>query len=64
VATETAEHLDAVLLGERKGATVCAAFEPRSWVRAGDVVHLTAPPNRLHFFDPESERAITAATPG
>jgi multiple sugar transport system ATP-binding protein len=58
--TEKGDDLDAVLLSGREGATICASFEPRSWVHAHDVVHVTLPPARLHFFDPGSEDAIWA----
>jgi multiple sugar transport system ATP-binding protein len=54
------EPVEAVALVEHHGATVCAAFEPRSLVRPGDTVHLTLPVDRLHFFDPATQAAIAA----
>jgi multiple sugar transport system ATP-binding protein len=56
-----ADRADAVELVGHHGATVCAAFEPRSMVRPGDQVHLTLPPERLHFFDPDTEATIREA---
>jgi multiple sugar transport system ATP-binding protein len=48
---------DAPLMGE-SGILFCATFEPRSGVRAGDSVEVTIDPERLHFFDPETEVSL------
>ncbi len=45
-------------LSSARAATFCATFEPRSGVRIGDQVDGRRRRRRLHFFDPESERAI------
>jgi len=55
------EHLvEAPLIGGEGGATLCASFEPRSFVRPGDRVEIAVDPRRIHLFDPESEIAIDA----
>jgi multiple sugar transport system ATP-binding protein len=51
------ETLDEVPLIEQEGASFCATFEPRSAVRVGDEVEVAIDTRRLHFFDPETERA-------
>jgi multiple sugar transport system ATP-binding protein len=49
---------DAPLIGEG-GTMFCATFEPRAAVRVGDEVEVTLDPERLHFFDPETETSLT-----
>jgi multiple sugar transport system ATP-binding protein len=48
---------DAPLIGEG-GTVFCATFEPRSAVRIGETVEVTIDPQRLHFFDPETEESL------
>ena len=43
----------------RSGSEFCATFEPRTGVRVGDNVTVSVDVDRLHFFDPESEDALT-----
>ena len=55
-----AEHLeDAPLIGT-SGTLFCGTFEPRAAVRTGDSVEVTIDPERLHFFDPETEESLRA----
>jgi hypothetical protein len=49
-----------VPLIDHEGAWFCAAFEPRSAVRAGDRVEVAVDARRLHFFDPENEISTRA----
>jgi multiple sugar transport system ATP-binding protein len=49
---------DSPLIGEG-GTVFCATFEPRAAVRVGDEVEVTLDPERLHFFDPETETSLT-----
>jgi multiple sugar transport system ATP-binding protein len=49
--------LDAPLVGEG-GTVFCASFEPRAAVRVGDEVEVTLDPERLHFFDSETETSL------
>jgi multiple sugar transport system ATP-binding protein len=49
---------DAPLIGTA-GTMFCATFEPRSAIRIGDSVEMTLDVDRLHFFDPETEVAIS-----
>ena len=59
IAAATGERgLDEVPLIGHAGAWFCAAFEPRSGVRAGDQVEVAVDGGRLHFFDPESEASV------
>jgi multiple sugar transport system ATP-binding protein len=44
----------------RAGSEFCATFEPRTGVRVGDDVSVTVDVERLHFFDPETEEALTS----
>ena len=48
---------DAPLAGEG-GTLFCATFEPRAQVRMGDTVEVTVDPERLHFFDRETEASL------
>jgi len=45
-------------LGAGGGSRVIARFAPRSGVRQGTPVQVRIDTNRLHFFDPKTERAI------
>jgi multiple sugar transport system ATP-binding protein len=58
IAEATGGGLDEVALITREGTPFCATFEPRSAIRTGDQVEVTVDVRRLHFFDPETERAI------
>ena len=51
--------LDAPLVGSG-GAQFCATFEPRTAIRLGDSVEVAVDVERLHFFDPETEAALSA----
>jgi multiple sugar transport system ATP-binding protein len=55
VADESLE--DAPLIGS-EGTLFCGTFEPRAAVRTGDSVDVTIDPERLHFFDPETEESL------
>jgi ABC-type sugar transport systems, ATPase components len=60
---EVVEQLGSeILLETRVGdARVTAArVPPESAIAAGDQVRLSVQPGRLHFFDPDTENAITA----
>jgi multiple sugar transport system ATP-binding protein len=48
---------DAPLVGTG-GTLFCGTFEPRAAIRAGDKVEVMIDPERLHFFDPESEESL------
>jgi multiple sugar transport system ATP-binding protein len=51
--------LEAVpLTGGEGQSQFIATFEPRTMVRAGDTVEVTVDPERLHFFDPETEASL------
>ena len=58
IAEATGGGLEEVALITREGTPFCATFEPRAGIRMGDQVEVTVDVRRLHFFDPESERAI------
>jgi multiple sugar transport system ATP-binding protein len=45
------------------GVQFCATFEPRSAVRVGASVEIAVDTERLHFFDPESEVALSEKSP-
>jgi multiple sugar transport system ATP-binding protein len=49
---------DAPLIGG-EGTLFCATFEPRTAIRIGDSVDVTLDVDRLHFFDPDSEVALS-----
>jgi multiple sugar transport system ATP-binding protein len=54
--------LEAVpLTGGEGQSQFTATFEPRSMVRAGDAVEVAVDPERLHFFDPETESSLRPA---
>ncbi len=48
---------DAPLIGA-SGTLFCATFEPRSAVRIGESVEVAIDAERLHFFDPETEKSL------
>jgi multiple sugar transport system ATP-binding protein len=51
--------LEAVpLTGGADTSQFTATFEPRTMVRAGDTVQVALDPERLHFFDPETEASL------
>jgi multiple sugar transport system ATP-binding protein len=58
IAEATGGGLEEVALITREGTPFCATFEPRAGIRMGDRVEVTVDVRRLHFFDPETERAI------
>ncbi len=58
VAEATGGGLREVVLITREGTPFCATFEPRSGIREGDTIDVMVDARRLHFFDPETERAI------
>jgi multiple sugar transport system ATP-binding protein len=58
IAEATGGGLDEVALITRSGTPFCATFEPRAAIRAGDRVDVNLDVRRLHFFDPETEKAI------
>jgi multiple sugar transport system ATP-binding protein len=58
IAEATGGGLEEVALITREGTPFCATFEPRSGVRMGNRVEVTVGVRHLHFFDPETERAI------
>ena len=52
------EGLEDVPLIGHEGAWFCAAFEPRSGLRAGNQVDVSVDAKRLHFFDPDTEASV------
>jgi multiple sugar transport system ATP-binding protein len=60
VAEATGGGLQEVALITREGTPFCATFEPRLAIRMGDKVPVTVDTRRLHFFDPDTEKAIGA----
>ncbi|MGF7239286.1 MAG: ABC transporter ATP-binding protein [Frankia sp.] len=62
-AVETAGAADEITLGEDKTRWT-AHVNPRAGVHAGDSVELAVDTRALHFFDPETGRAIGRAVPG
>jgi multiple sugar transport system ATP-binding protein len=50
------------IVGE-SGVQFCAEFEARSAVRVGDSVEIAVDTDRLHFFDPQSEIALSEKSP-
>ena len=52
------EELEDAPLAGGSGTLFCATFEPRAGVRMGDRVDVTIDPERLHFFDPETEQSL------
>jgi multiple sugar transport system ATP-binding protein len=60
VAAALGAHIEEVTHLGRSGTEFCATFEPRSGVRIGDKVSVVLDAQRLHFFDPETEQALTS----
>jgi multiple sugar transport system ATP-binding protein len=60
VAAALGARLEEVTHLARAGSEFCATFEPRTGVRVGDDVSVTVDVDRLHFFDPETEDALTS----
>src|SRR6266511_180611 len=54
---------DAPLIGA-SGTLFCATFEPRAAIRIGETVDVTIAVDRLHFFDPETERSLLGDSGG
>ena len=52
------EQLEEAPLVEHEGVVFCATFEPRSGIAPGRRFRPSVDVDRLHFFDPETERAI------
>jgi multiple sugar transport system ATP-binding protein len=52
---------EASLIGE--GTLFCATFEPRAAVRLGQTVDIDLDVERLHFFDPQTEEALSGDSP-
>jgi len=59
VAAALGAHIEEVTHLGREGSEFCATFEPRTGVRVGDDVTVNVDVERLHFFDPETEDALT-----
>jgi multiple sugar transport system ATP-binding protein len=59
VAAALGAHIEEVTHLGRSGSEFCATFEPRTGVRVGDNVTVSLDVDRLHFFDPETEDALT-----
>jgi multiple sugar transport system ATP-binding protein len=60
VAAALGAELEEVTHLGRAGSEFCATFEPRTGVRVGDEVSVTVDVDRMHFFDPETEDALTS----
>jgi multiple sugar transport system ATP-binding protein len=60
VAAALGAHIEEVTHLAESGTEFCATFEPRSGVRIGDKVSVVLDAERLHFFDPETEEALTS----
>ena len=54
---------DDIVLMEDRRAVFCARVDARSRARAGSTMRLSLDPERLHFFDPETGRAIETTEP-
>jgi multiple sugar transport system ATP-binding protein len=52
------EDLEDAPLAGVTGTLFCATFEPRAAIRIGDSPEVTIDPERLHFFDPETETSL------
>jgi multiple sugar transport system ATP-binding protein len=55
---EAAASLRLLIAGDRGNAIFTARLNPRSRARTGGSLRVTVDPERLHFFDPETEEAI------
>jgi multiple sugar transport system ATP-binding protein len=60
VAAALGAHIEEVTHLARSGTEFCATFEPRTGVRIGDQVSVTLDVDRLHFFDAETEEALSS----
>jgi multiple sugar transport system ATP-binding protein len=60
IAAALGARLEEVTHLGREGTEFCATFEPRTGVRVGDKVEVVVDRDRLHFFDPETEVAISS----
>jgi multiple sugar transport system ATP-binding protein len=60
VAEATGGGLQEVAIITREGTPFCATFEPRSGVSVGDRVDVSVDMRHVHFFDPDTEEAISA----
>ena len=60
VAAALGAHIEEVTHMARSGSEFCATFEPRTHVRVGDDVSVTVDIDRMHFFDPETEDALSS----
>jgi multiple sugar transport system ATP-binding protein len=60
VAAALGAHIEDVTHLARSGTEFCATFEPRTGVSVGDKVSVTVDVDRMHFFDPETEDALTS----
>jgi multiple sugar transport system ATP-binding protein len=40
------------------GSNITARVDPRSTARAGDTIKIALDPNRLHFFDKDTEESL------
>ena len=60
VAAALGAHIEDVTHLGRSGTEFCATFEPRTGVSVGDKVTVTVDVDRMHFFDPETEDALTS----
>jgi multiple sugar transport system ATP-binding protein len=49
-----------IVAGDSTGTPMCAAFEPRSFVKPGDQVQVAVAGERLHLFDPAGGRSLSA----
>jgi multiple sugar transport system ATP-binding protein len=58
IAEATGGGLEEVALITREGTPFCATFEPRSGMREGDRVDVMVDARHLHFFDPDTEKAL------
>jgi multiple sugar transport system ATP-binding protein len=58
IAEATGGGLEEVALITREGTPFCATFEPRSGIREGDRVDVMVDARHLHFFDPDTEKAL------
>jgi multiple sugar transport system ATP-binding protein len=52
------EQLEEAPLAGETGTLFCATFEPRAAIRIGDSAEVAIDPQRLHFFDPETEESL------
>jgi multiple sugar transport system ATP-binding protein len=60
VAAALGAHIEEVTHLGRSGTEFCATFEPRTGVKVGDKVSVAVDVDRMHFFDPETEDALSS----